>query len=607
MLSFRMKNIVVMNALVLVGTLCADIVLPSFSMDERRKIFSTMAHFKESEAYPVILPHTITDLNIVAGSKETPKMHLWNRLDKTDTIFGSAMLEYVLVDPDLQLKTAQMRQAALKELVSQPDFLSVAQTFMKRIGSEQDALLMAWSYNNPLSKESHLLSSLVGSSSPLMVESARKGLNGVSYATSAVLMAATGIEWGYLLYNLFHPRRGIGFHGPTDYAILGLYLATHGFDYMWYYQGISFCNAHEEIGIAKQKMMMSISFILKASRELYSLVKDHPTLTHALKHFVDLEKVATSAPTLSQEVRELMRELATDTFKGESSSWSYMGRVHVAHNRFMDCKDEFIPLLKALGEIDMLLSIAQVISDCKDKQQQYCFTQFVTNAEDPCLEVTDAWNPVLETNERAAEKLVTETLHLSNDKDAVSNILLTGPHGSGKSSLMREVAYDVFLSQVFGVAPAKACRMTFFSSINTYFVVQDNMEKGESAFMAAKNRLDLIEQRILALKENKFGISFIDEPVKDTFEDNASQIIIKFGKAIGPVTEHIGILATHYTEPAIVLSQEENRFTNFHMQIEERTHGRFKRFFKLVLGEDKKWFEDSAQRDRYIAWLKTIA
>ena len=585
--------------------------IPELSVSERRTLVNQQFNldaitYKSSS---VILPYTIGELNLVTGSKETPDMHLRNRIDGTQTTFGSVMLDYLLQNPNFTLDAARKRQDALKELFYNQDLLDSSRKTMAAIAQEQNALLIGWSTSNPFIKESTDILASVGnvlgaSHSPMLLELIRKGLNTANYA-------AIGAIVSFFLYRSYEElscvwarkwQLTIDFKNWKHWERFFLLAVPTGLQTGWYHKIMPIFEQPEATNLEMQTMMMGVSKAFKASRQLYNSLKDFPALTKVLHHFGALEKFTTNHKSFSSQAQTLMY-----TFAGEPSTWSNMGRVRSAYADFMDTKNEFVPLFEAVGEIDAFLGIAHIMLEHKDKSQHYCFTEFILDAEAPRFEVVDVWNPVLQTNERAAEKLVTETLSLGGGKESVANMLLTGPHGSGKSSLMRSSAYAVILSEIFGIAPAKSCYITFFSHINTYLSVQDNMEKGLSAFMAAQNRLDAIQKRILELKEDRFGISFIDEPVKDTFESNASKLITKFGIDVGPVTEHVCILATHYTEPALALEdQATGRFTNFHMAIQERTFGRFRRLFKLTPGKADWWFNDAPQRERYISWLKTI-
>lgn len=62
---------------------------------------------------------------------------------------------------------------------------------------------------------------------------------------------------------------------------------------------------------------------------------------------------------LSPKLTRLIALLKTTTFHGEPSFFSRKGRVRAAYALINELRDELIPLLVALGEIDMYVSLAQ--------------------------------------------------------------------------------------------------------------------------------------------------------------------------------------------------------------------------------------------------------
>ncbi|HVX00343.1 MAG TPA: hypothetical protein VHA52_07910, partial [Candidatus Babeliaceae bacterium] len=350
-----------------------------------------------------------------------------------------------------------------------------------------------------------------------------------------------------------------------------------------------------EVSSQLYDLMAKIGEFFKQTETIYKLINNNKDIVQAIPHFRDLEKIVTCSDELSYQMQAFIKDIK---FFNDLPN---IGRARSCYASFLAIKDQFVRLLKAIGELDALVSVAHLIT--KDGTNSCCYTEFI-DAEYPYLELNNVWNPLITaiTQEK-------ESISFGDEKIAVCpNMLLSGPHGSGKSSFMREVAYSVITSQLFGVAFADSCRMTYFSVINTYFTVVDSIVEGKSTFMVSQELMDTIENRILNLKDKRYGLTLIDEPLRDTFEEEASGLIIKFGESIAPVTENICILATHYTAPIDTLELGYgDRFKNYHMKIEERTKGRFRRLFKLAEGKASWWFTDDAQRDRYIRWLHTAA
>ncbi|MCB9492815.1 MAG: hypothetical protein H6679_00915 [Epsilonproteobacteria bacterium] len=578
-----------------------DRALPGLEWTEQDHLAATLLTYSADHGKnDVLSEHASDELNLVAGKPECPQMSLANRIGRyVNTIYGHEAMRYLLTHPlnNKQEQKLLNRQKFVQRLAQSPELLTEFENVFQPIAQQQEDMLILWSLSNPFNSRTDALTNftnMTGSSNSATT------IEGIRTAMLLSLSAATGVFIGYGAkcgYDVIQDHfQGKDFNGKNG-AWGAASFASAGLLIWKVWPGLI---AQERLNKSMQELMISVANTINSAQEVNELLKKVPSAVDALEYHNDLVSFAENSDKLSKEMRFLLKELNTSTFKNNASYFSFMGRVRVAYERATRLKEQLVPLLKSIGEIDAYISVARMIRTHDENDARYCFTTFVTE-ECPRLEVEKVWNPVVHS-----DKIIPEDVKLGSGKDAVANILLTGPHGGGKSTFMRELAYTVLLSQVFGVAPATACTMTVFNSLNTYMDIKDNAEEGMSTFMVEGDRADELKRRLRRLHDDHFGFTIMDEGFKGTMEAEASKLLIKFGQKIGNITESICILATHFVEPAIELETgEDSRFKNFHMKTDEYSPGRFKRYFKLIKGRCDWWFNDPAKRGRYVKWLQT--
>ncbi len=298
---------------------------------------------------------------------------------------------------------------------------------------------------------------------------------------------------------------------------------------------------------------------------------------------------------ISKKLRKLLTLLNTSTFKPGSSPVYSRGRVLLAHKLMQEIKKELVPALQAVGELDAYLTLAQKCKSHDGKQPEYTFVEFI-DSQTPYLKLDRCSIPVL-------DKPVENSITLGGDQ--AGKLVITGPNGGGKSTILKMLGHVVVLAQSFGIVPAVHARSTIFTGLRTCLHPEEDLMNNMSTFMAEKKRIDEIEQFVGRRAPGQKIMLLLDEPFKGTVDAESAERIYQFGKKVADLSQLIVCIATHVKKPVSLEYDTQHAFANRHVEIAEHADGTFERLFTLRQGPAEWWFSDTAKRARYVDWLGT--
>lgn len=341
-----------------------------------------------------------------------------------------------------------------------------------------------------------------------------------------------------------------------------------------------------------QLRMTHVATLFKAIEKLHYFITMHIPMFAA----DELAALGTFCDSThkSKPLSDLYELLKTATFHEQVEYFYSRGRVLLANKTLNDNKDSLIPVLQVIGLIDAYCSIATLVDEYKYNGTRFCCAEFV-EYEKPFIACDDFWTPLM-----PAQQAVLNSVEWGNGS-ATSNIILTGPNGGGKSTIMKALGVSIILSQSWGIAPAKSIRLTPFSGVRTSFIQRENLQENMSTFMAEKARIDSIRSFIQDYKVGDRYFVLLDEPYRGTIETEAARLICMLGKELVLFPHAMLIVATHLEKP-ISLERETGVFANYHLVITE-SDGRFVFTYKLVQGPADWWFKDVDRRARFVDQL----
>jgi DNA mismatch repair protein MutS len=211
-----------------------------------------------------------------------------------------------------------------------------------------------------------------------------------------------------------------------------------------------------------------------------------------------------------------------------------------------------VSLLKGvheLAEIDVYCSLAEVAAE-----QNYVCPQLTDNFD---IEIKEGRHPVIE--KLLSERFVPNDIHLDNEKNLI--LIITGPNMAGKSTVMRQTALIVLLSQIGSFVPASLAKIGLVDRIFTRVGAQDHLSKGESTFM-----VEMRETAEILKFATERSLILLDEIGRGTSTFDGMSIAWSVAAYIHDTLKAKTLFATHYHE-LVALASEKPKVANFHAAV----------------------------------------
>lgn len=281
--------------------------------------------------------------------------------------------------------------------------------------------------------------------------------------------------------------------------------------------------------------------------------------------------------TFFERQTDIVQRLQSNTFTGQASFFSLSGRVLSTYAVMKEAKDDLLPAVKMLGQLDACLSIAKLIKETQNDRVGYCFVDYVADTK-PCLHLEDFWNPMV-----PKDAVVTNSVAFGGNQER-RGMIVTGSNTGGKSTALKGVTISVLLAHTLGIAPAKSMQVTPFAYIGSSMNIADNTFSGDSLYKAEVKRAHGIINALGSLND-KFGYVVIDELFRGTSPDQAEQGTGKCVNRLMANSNSICIFATHFKQHIKELEEQSNgAWNNYKVDVIKNADGSITRPYKLEPG-----------------------
>jgi len=146
--------------------------------------------------------------------------------------------------------------------------------------------------------------------------------------------------------------------------------------------------------------------------------------------------------------------------------------------------------------------------------------------------------------------------HVKNTCDFKTNMIITGPNASGKTTILKTSLINVILSQQFGCGCYKSANLLPYKYIHCYLNIPDTSGR-DSLFQAEARRCKTIIDNISENKEERHFCAF-DELYSGTNPDDAISSSLAFMNYLLKYKNVTSILTTHYVKVCKKLNKKKN-------------------------------------------------
>ncbi|MCG6973095.1 MAG: DNA mismatch repair protein MutS [Desulfobacterales bacterium] len=236
-------------------------------------------------------------------------------------------------------------------------------------------------------------------------------------------------------------------------------------------------------------------------------------------------------------------------------------RAVLEYELFIQIKNEVIKnnsdiqqAARFLAGLDCLLMLAEIAD-----QNDYHRPEFNTHG---CILIEDGRHPVVEKM-ITGERFVPNTIRLDDAEEQI--LIITGPNMAGKSTVLRQVALMVLMTQIGAFIPASKASMSITDRIFTRVGALDNLSQGQSTFM-----VEMQETANILHNATQNSLVIMDEIGRGTSTFDGLSIAWAVAehlhdlKGMGVKT----LFATHYHE-LTQLARSKPRVKNYNIAVKE--------------------------------------
>lgn len=572
---------------------CRDYQCNPQLFKKRKLSFSIVEPHHQSVARPVTIDsQTLTDLELFKGYV-SPARYVADTLDRTHTEIGRVAF-LSLLEPTTDIQVLRSRQELIRYIVDNPEVYHELNDAYVVLAQYEPVLLSFWA-NDPLKQANernyyHLNAGKLheyfnGNAISLalrgMLMHQQRGMWVGTQAVAAVLLPLLGI---YTITQKEPPSllRKVGERVRGGGGIL-LSLVTL-FENKWV-QGISSILSGVYLGLATKggfdwfkanfllqkiihEKLIAVASYAQHIKRIEKLLQEHPALERSLPSLSAVRALSDNPVT-----QELLAVLSKKTFSGVPTLWAHHGNILLAYRLLHEHKQELESALVALGYLDAYRGLATLYTE--QRGASFCFAEYLISAT-PHIELEQFWHPSL-----SPETAVTNSLTLG--AGAGTHGIITGPNAGGKSTIIKAVASSLILAQSVGIVPAARCRITPFTSIQTYLNVPDDIGSGQSLFKAQVHRIGELVNTVEKSNEKEFSFLAIDELFNGTSKEEGESLAYAVGHHLAQFPSVCVLFATHF--PLLTqLPDEQESCVNYKVSVATTSEGKLSFPFVLEKG-----------------------
>ncbi len=288
------------------------------------------------------------------------------------------------------------------------------------------------------------------------------------------------------------------------------------------------------------------------------------TNTHKDKapaHYQRKQTLANAERFCTDELIELEKKVLSAQVKRNDLEFSLFDELR---QEILTQASVFLTFAQVCSELDVLSALAWL-----SLEESYCRPTLTENRH---LLIEASRHPVVEQFNRG--NFVANTIELRPQEC----LLITGPNMAGKSTLMRQVALTVLMTQMGSYVPATSAHVPLYDAIFTRIGASDQLSEGLSTFM-----VEMTETAQMLKSATADSLLILDEVGRGTATFDGmclAQAILEH--ILKNLKNHV-FFATHYHE-LTVMDQAFAQIKNAHMKVIDHQQGQIEFLHALSAG-----------------------
>jgi DNA mismatch repair protein MutS len=274
------------------------------------------------------------------------------------------------------------------------------------------------------------------------------------------------------------------------------------------------------------------------------------------KTYQELENTV-NIPEMRTNLHKLLSLFTDDVCREKSCLRDNKGIILTAYHNFLEEQDKLLLLLKYIGKIDAFFSIAKLFEVYEDNDNKYCLVDYI-KYDKPYLKLENTWHPFLN------KEPILNNIEIGNDNNRC--VLITGPNAAGKSTFIKTLIMNIYLSQTIGIAAGSKLEITPFQLIDTYLHIPDCKGR-DSLFEAEMHRCKKYINIIKNMKKDEFAFVVMDEMFSSTNYIEGFSAAYAVLNKLSSYNNSLSLVTTHYTKLSKLESTTDGNIKNYNFYI----------------------------------------
>ena len=526
----------------------------------------------------LINENILLDLEIFIDNENKQKNTVFQKLNKTESLFGRSYLIEMLKKPIRDIDILEQRQSIISTIITNKKLNKLLKSRLMNFSNIESNIMWFWKEQDESMNELvyfnfpylQFLNDFLNKNDNIMFFSnwykiivtplmtIFSPLSSVIVPLVMMKIMKTKIPlktfFKILSENLFSTKKFEAMFGNNIIA-KGAAVMSAGIWLLFYFQSSyssvqSSKSTYNFMSVLHDKVNM-LSTILDNIESIDNVIKKDCKETYIeLKNTVDIKEVR-------QNLYNLLSLFNNKICREKSCLKDNKGKILVAYHNFIEKKDKLIPLLKYIGKIDAFFSIAKLFEIYEENDNKYCIVDYV-QSDKPYLKLEGTWHPFLNKDP------ILNSVEIGNDNNRCA--LITGPNAAGKSTFIKTLIMNIYLSQTIGIAAADEMKITPFQLIDTYLHIPDCKGR-DSLFEAEMNRCKKYINIIKNMKKDEFAFVVMDEMFSSTNYIEGYSAAYAILNKISSYNNSLSLVTTHYTKLSKLEETTSGNIKNYNFYI----------------------------------------